>query len=61
MGRDGIQSNVGSESVRSVHAPSVNIANIWMPSEAERAERRAMHDRLDAIARELAEARTEAE
>jgi hypothetical protein len=34
----------------------VNIANIWMPSEAEREERRAMHARLDAIARRLAEA-----
>ena len=26
-----------------------------MPTEAERAERRAMHDKLDAIARELME------
>jgi hypothetical protein len=25
------------------HAPSVNIANIWMPTEAEREERRAVH------------------
>ena len=32
------------------HVPGVNIANIWMPSEAEREERRAMHDKLDAIA-----------
>jgi transcriptional regulator with XRE-family HTH domain len=37
------------------HAPSVNIANIWMPSEAEREERRAIHARLDAIARRLME------
>ncbi len=37
------------------HAPSVNIANIWMPTEAEREERRAVHARLDAIARRLAE------
>jgi hypothetical protein len=36
-------------------APSVNIANIWMPSEAEREERRAMHDKLDEIARRLNE------
>jgi hypothetical protein len=35
------------------HAPSVNIANICMPSESERAERRAMHDKLDAIAKRL--------
>jgi hypothetical protein len=33
--------------------PSVQIANIWMPSEEERAERRAVHDRLDAICRRL--------
>jgi transcriptional regulator with XRE-family HTH domain len=37
------------------HAPSVNIANIWMPTEAEREERRAIHARLDAIARKLME------
>jgi hypothetical protein len=30
--------------------PSVSIANIVMPSEAEREERRALHDKLDAIA-----------
>ena len=35
-------------------APALQIANIVMPSEAERAERRAMHDKLDAIARRLA-------
>ena len=35
-------------------APSLQIANIVMPSEEERAERRAMHDKLDAIARRLA-------
>jgi hypothetical protein len=33
--------------------PSVNIANIWMPSEEERAERRAAHARLDEITRLL--------
>jgi len=36
--------------------PTVQIANIIMPTEAERAERRAIHERLDAIARRLAEA-----
>jgi hypothetical protein len=35
--------------------PAIQIANIQMPSEEERAERRAIHDRLDAIARRLAE------
>ena len=35
--------------------PAIQIANVLMPSEAERAERRAMHDKLDAIARRLAE------
>jgi Helix-turn-helix domain of resolvase len=35
--------------------PSVQIANIVMPSEEERAERRAVHARLDAIARKLME------
>ena len=33
--------------------PTVQIANIVMPSEEERAERRAIHERLDAIARSL--------
>ena len=33
--------------------PLVQIANISMPSEEERAERRALHDRLDAIAARL--------
>ena len=37
--------------------PPLQIANIWMPSEEERAERRRVHDRLDAIARKLAESR----
>ena len=32
------------------HAPSVNIANIVLPTEEERAERRALHDKLDEIA-----------
>jgi hypothetical protein len=35
--------------------PSLQIANIVMPSEQERAERRAAHARLDAIARRLME------
>jgi hypothetical protein len=35
--------------------PALQIANIVMPSEQERAERRAMHDKLDAIARRLME------
>ena len=33
----------------------IQVANITMPTEAERAERRAMHDKLDAIARRLME------
>jgi hypothetical protein len=33
--------------------PSVQIANIWMPSEEVRAQRQAVHDRLDAICRKL--------
>ena len=33
--------------------PAVQIANIVMPSEEERAERRAMHAKLDVIARRL--------
>jgi len=33
--------------------PLVQIANISMPSEEERAERRALHDKLDAIAARL--------
>jgi transposase-like protein len=36
--------------------PALQIANIVMPSEEERAERRAIHARLDAIARRLAAA-----
>jgi len=36
----------------------IQIANISMPSEEERAERRALHDKLDAIARRLADAQT---
>jgi hypothetical protein len=35
--------------------PALQIANIVMPSEAEREERRAIHARLDAIARRLAD------
>ena len=37
-------------------APAVQIANIWMQSEEERAERRAIDAKLDAIARRLAAA-----
>jgi hypothetical protein len=33
--------------------PFVQIANLVMPTEEERAERRAVHDRLDAICRKL--------
>ena len=36
--------------------PSLQIANLIMPTEAEREERRAVHARLDAIARRLADA-----
>ena len=35
--------------------PALQIANIVMPSEEEREERRAIHARLDAIARRLME------
>ena len=35
------------------HTPSVNIANIVMPTEEERAERRALPDKLDAITARL--------
>jgi hypothetical protein len=35
--------------------PALQIANIVMPSEEKRAERRAIHARLDAIARRLAD------
>jgi hypothetical protein len=35
--------------------PAFQIANVVMPSEAEREERRAMHDQLDEIARRLAD------
>jgi hypothetical protein len=38
------------------HGPSVNIANIVLPSEQERGERSAIHDKLDAIARRLRQA-----
>ena len=33
--------------------PAVQIANVVLPSEEERAERRALHDKLDAIAARL--------
>ena len=39
-------------------APALQIANIVMPSEEERAERRAIDDKLDAIARRLMEAKS---
>jgi hypothetical protein len=35
--------------------PALQIANIWMPSEEEREERRQAHARLDEIARRLRE------
>jgi len=35
--------------------PAIQIANLILPSEAEREERRLVHARLDAIARRLAE------
>ena len=34
--------------------PSVQIANLVMPTPEQRAERRALHDKLDAIAKQLA-------
>ena len=40
--------------------PAVQIANIIMPTEEERAERRAIDARLDAIARKLADADADA-
>jgi hypothetical protein len=39
--------------------PSVGM--VIMPSETDREERRAIHDRLDAIARRLADAQTSTE
>jgi hypothetical protein len=41
--------------------PAFQIANVVMPSGAEREERRAMHDKLDEIARRLADAQTPSE
>ena len=38
--------------------PTVQIANIVMPTEQERAERRAIDAKLDAIARRLMEAQS---
>jgi hypothetical protein len=43
------------------HAPSVNIANIVLPTEEERVERRALHDKLDEIARRLRDSQRAAE
>jgi hypothetical protein len=40
---------------------TVQIANLVMPTEAEREERRAVHSKLDAIARRLADAETPSE
>jgi helix-turn-helix resolvase-like protein/cell cycle transcriptional regulator TrcR-like protein len=34
--------------------PTVQIANLVMPTDEQRAERRALHDKLDAIAKQLA-------
>jgi hypothetical protein len=44
----------------SAQVPAFQIANVVLPSEAEREERRAMHDKLDEIARTLA-GRTDSE
>ena len=41
--------------------PTVQIANIVMPTEEEREQRRQVHAKLDAIARRLADAQTSAE
>ena len=41
--------------------PAVQIANIVLPSEEERAERRALHDKFDEIARRLADSQRAAE
>jgi hypothetical protein len=41
--------------------PAVQIANIVMPTEEERAERRALHDKLDEIARRLRDSQRAAE
>ena len=41
--------------------PAVQIANIVLPSEVERAERRALHDKLDEIARWLRDSQRAAE
>jgi hypothetical protein len=38
--------------------PAVQIANLVMPSEADREERRQLHDKLDAIARRLNQAQS---
>ena len=39
-------------------SPAVQVAVVNMPSEAEREERRQLHDKLDAIARRLMEAQS---
>ena len=41
--------------------PAVQIANITLPTEEERAERRALHDKLDEIARRLRDSQRAAE
>jgi hypothetical protein len=45
----------------SAQVPAFQIANVVLPSEAEREERRMMHDKLDEIARRLADAQTPSE
>ena len=44
-----------------VQTPEVQIANIVLPTEEERAERRALHDKLDEIARWLRDSQRAAE
>ena len=39
-------------------SPAVQVAVVNMPSEAEREERRQLHDKLDAIAARLMEAQS---
>jgi len=41
--------------------PAFQIANVVMPGDAQREERRVMHDKLDEIARRLASAQTPSE
>jgi len=71
LGAERMEETIGSASLRDAaigtgiavdkmlaltgQTPTVQIANIVMPTEAEREERRAIHDRLDAIVRRLME------